>query len=121
MRSLIARAMMGDPRLLILDEPSAGLDLLAREQVLATVSAMLANPATAPTIMLIMHHVEELPPNTSNVLLLDAGTIADKGAPADVLKDAVLSRVYRCPLRVENDSGRYYLRVHPSAWRTLLD
>jgi iron complex transport system ATP-binding protein len=112
--------MMGEPSLLILDEPTAGLDLLAREQVLATVSTMLSNP-NSPTMLIITHHVEELPPATSNVLLLDAGKIADKGPPADVLKGAVLSNVYRCPLRVETDSGRYYVRVDPASWRTLLD
>jgi len=119
-RSLIARAMMGSPSLLILDEPTAGLDLLAREQVLATVSTMLSNP-DPPTVLIITHHVEELPPATSNILLLDGGKIADKGAPEDVLKDAVLSSVYRCPLRVEHDSGRYYVRPDPASWRALLD
>jgi iron complex transport system ATP-binding protein len=121
-RALIARAMMGNPRLLILDEPTAGLDLLARERVLATMSAMQSLPEwRRPTILLITHHIEELPPQTSNVLLLDEGKIAAKGVPVDVLRSEILSPVYRCPLRVEMDSGRYYLKVNPSAWPEMLD
>jgi iron complex transport system ATP-binding protein len=119
-RSLIARALMHRPRLLILDEPTAGLDLLAREQVLATVQSLLNDPRHAPTVLMITHHVEELPPATANVLLLDQGQVAAQGTPAEVLRTDVLSRVYRCPLNVINRSGRYYVQVDPSAWSELL-
>src|SRR5438045_2990468 len=80
------------PRLLLLDEPTAGLDLLAREQVLATVESLFATGSreaggaqAAPTVVLVTHHVEELPPATSGVLLLDEGKVAASGAPQEVL------------------------------------
>ena len=109
------------PKLLLLDEPTSGLDLLAREQVLATVQAMLRDPVHAPTVVMITHHVEELPPATSHVLLLDQGTIAGSGAPSSVLKSELLSRVYRCPLEVRQEGQRFYIQVDPSAWNSLID
>ena len=119
-RSLLARALASRPKLLLLDEPTAGLDLLAREQLLATVQAITASSA-APTVVLITHHVEELPPNTSNVLLLKDGAPAASGPPADVLRGDVLGPAYGCPLYVDRREGRWYVRVDPSAWRGLLD
>jgi iron complex transport system ATP-binding protein len=120
-RALIARALIIRPRLLLLDEPTAGLDLLAREQVLATVQSLLSHHAPPPTIVLITHHVEELGPATSDVLLLSDGTIAAHGSPAHVLREEVLSRVYRCPLRVHVEDDRYYVRVDPGGWGMLLE
>jgi iron complex transport system ATP-binding protein len=124
-RTLIARALALRPRLLLLDEPTAGLDLLAREQVLATVERLM-QPAgseeqhTPPTVLMITHHVEELPPATSHVLLLSEGAVAASGTPEQVLRADVLSRVYRCPLEVRRQGGRFYVEVHPAAWEDLL-
>ncbi|HTW94816.1 MAG TPA: ATP-binding cassette domain-containing protein [Tepidisphaeraceae bacterium] len=119
-RSLLARAMVRKPRLLLLDEPTAGLDLLAREQVLATVQQLCHSP-DAPTIVMITHHVEELPPATSDVLLLSGGIIAAHGAPSEVLRPEILSPVYGCPVEVSAAGARYYVQVHPEAWKQLLD
>lgn len=119
-RGLIARALVVKPRLLLLDEPTAGLDLLAREQVLATIQMMFQGRPNPTTVVLITHHVEELPPATSHVLLLDTGTVAAAGAPAEALRADILSKVYRCPLEVHQSNGRYRVEVHPAAWEALL-
>jgi iron complex transport system ATP-binding protein len=120
-RTLIARALAERPQLLLLDEPTAGLDLLAREQVLATVQRLVeSRDHEPPTVVLITHHVEELPPATSHMLLLSEGRVAAQGTPAEVLQADVLSRVYRCPLEVRRQGGRFYVEVQPTAWEDLL-
>lgn len=119
-RALLARALVQRPRLLLLDEPTAGLDLLAREQMLAALQDLFDAEAHPPAVVLITHHVEELPPATSRVLLLCDGQAAAAGAPADVLTEANLSRVYRCPVQVRRTGGRFYLEVHPNGWKELM-
>jgi iron complex transport system ATP-binding protein len=119
MRSLIARAIVTQPELLILDEPTSGLDVLARERVLATIQLLLESPA-APTIILITHHIEELPPTTSQVLLLADGQPAAVGVMNAVLRPDILSRTFGFPVEVRSSGGRYYLEVHPAAWKDLM-
>lgn len=120
MRTLIARALVVSPRLLMLDEPTAGLDLLAREQILATVQALFDAGREAPTVLFITHHLEELPPATSQVLILGDGKAISKGRPEQVLQAEVLSPVYGCPMQIRQEAGRYYVQVHPGAWQGIL-
>jgi iron complex transport system ATP-binding protein len=122
-RSLIARALVRRPGLLLLDEPTAGLDLLAREQVLGVVQRMFEparGEAPPPATVLITHHVEELPPATTDVILLSKGKIATRGTPEQVIRREILEPVYGCPLDVRRSNGRFYIEVHPRAWEGLL-
>jgi iron complex transport system ATP-binding protein len=77
-------------------------------------------PTPSPTVVMITHHTEELPPATSNVLLLADGAVAASGTPDQVLRDDVLGHAYRCPLSVTRQGGRYYTHVDASAWSALL-
>ncbi|HEY1684208.1 MAG TPA: ATP-binding cassette domain-containing protein [Tepidisphaeraceae bacterium] len=115
-RSLIARALVTKPELLLLDEPTAGLDLLAREQVLATVQRL----AGQLTILMITHHVEELLPATSNVLLLRQGRVVARGSMEEVLTNENLSAAYDCAVQVRKSAGRFYAEVSPEAWKEIV-
>lgn len=118
-RCLLARAMVRIPELLILDEPTAGLDVFAREHLLATID-QLHRSAEPPTILMVTHHVEEISPTASQVLLLASGRIAANGPPAEVITPERLSRALGCKVFVQKRSGRYWLEVLPEAWVDLL-
>ena len=118
-RALIARALVHKPELLILDEPTAGLDLRAREQVLATIEKILASE-NAPAVLMITHHVEELSPRTSQVLLMKNGKFVATGEPDQVINPETLSEVYGCKVYVKKSNGRFWLEVLPEAWLDLV-
>ena len=120
-RTLVARAFLRPPKLLLLDELTAGLDLLAREQVLAALQHISSMEQHATTMLMITHHLEELLPTTSQVILLSHGRSVACGPPADVLNSRSLSSAYECDVTVETVNGRFYPRVDPSAWGELLD
>jgi iron complex transport system ATP-binding protein len=105
-RALIARALMTDPELLLLDEPAAGLDLGGREDLVARLST-LANDADAPASVLVTHHVEEIPPGYSHGLLLRGGRVVASGLLDDVLTEENLSVTFGLPLAVQRRRGRY--------------
>lgn len=109
-RVLIARAVMSDPELLLLDEPSASLDLGSRENLLASLSAY-AKSEFAPAIVLVTHHVEEIPEGISHVLLLRSGRVVAAGPIERVLDAAHLSRAFGMPLIVQSQDGRYSARA----------
>jgi len=118
-RGLIARALVHRPELLILDEPTAGLDVAGREHVLATVERIVAGPRP-PAVLMITHHVEELSPRTSQVLLMRAGKITAAGKPADLITPERLSETFGCKVYVRRVHGRYWLEVLPEAWLDLV-
>lgn len=105
-RVLIARALMAKPRLLILDEPCAGLDPVARENFLRFLEK-LARQRGAPSLVLVTHHVEEITPAFSHTLLLRDGRVVAAGPRAEVLTSANLSTTFRARLRLGRTSGRY--------------
>jgi iron complex transport system ATP-binding protein len=105
-RALIARALMTDPELLLLDEPAAGLDLGGREDLVARLST-LANDPDAPASVLVTHHVEEIPRGYSHGLLLRGGRVVAAGLLDDVLTDENLSATFGLPLAVQKRRGRY--------------
>ncbi|GAB2474688.1 ABC transporter ATP-binding protein [Jatrophihabitans fulvus] len=109
-RVQIARAMMTDPELLLLDEPAAGMDLGGREDLLRRLSALAEDP-DAPASVLVTHHVEELPPGITHVLLLRGGRAVAAGLARDVLTAETLSETFGLSLTVERRGGRWYARA----------
>lgn len=109
-RLLIARALIAKPRLLILDEPSAGLDLLAREQLLYTLEK-LGRAAAAPTLILVTHHLDEIMPVFSHVLVLKEGHILAAGAKDQMLEPGLMSAAFGVPLEVTRNGSRYWAGI----------
>ncbi len=109
-RALIARALMTDPELLLLDEPAAGLDLGGREDLVSRLSTLAHDPE-APASVLVTHHVEEIPPGYTHGMLLRGGRVVAAGLLDDVLTDDTLSETFGLPLTVARRRGRF------TAWR----
>lgn len=109
-RVQIARAQMPDPELLLLDEPAAGLDLGAREDLVSRLAALAADPESA-TLVLVTHHVEEIPPGMTHALFMRDGRIVAGGPIEDVMTDVNLSATFGLPLHVSRtatlDGTRY--------------
>jgi iron complex transport system ATP-binding protein len=107
-RVLIARALMAHPQLLILDEPCAGLDPVAREKFLRFLET-LARRRRGPALVLVTHHVEEITPAFTHALMLRTGRVVAAGPRAEVLTSAHLSATFRARLRLGRTAGRYRL------------
>jgi iron complex transport system ATP-binding protein len=108
-RVLIARALMTDPELLLLDEPAAGLDLGGREDLVARLSTLALDP-DAPATVLVTHHVEEIPPGFTHALLLREGGVVAQGLLADVLTRENLSATFGQPLELQRAGDRFFAR-----------
>jgi iron complex transport system ATP-binding protein len=108
-RVQIARALMADPELLILDEPAAGLDLGGREDLVSTMS-VLATDSSSPAIVLVSHHVEEIPPGFTHVLMLRAGRVIAAGPLEATMTAENLSSTFAMSLTLALDGGRYTAR-----------
>lgn len=115
-RVQIARALMTDPELLLLDEPGAGLDLGGREDLVARLGE-IAGDVEAPALILITHHVEEIPPNFTDVLLLRDGAVVAQGPIEITLTAENLSKTFGMPLVLEQHGERYSARARPEEYR----
>jgi iron complex transport system ATP-binding protein len=115
-RVLIARALMPEPRLLLLDEPATGLDLPGREQLIEALDTLREEHPRLATV-LVTHHLEELPPGTDHALLLREGGALARGPVAEVLTDDLVSKCFDLPLALERREGRWSVRVARSRRR----
>ena len=109
-RALIARALLNDPPLLLLDEPTTGLDVAAREQFLRTVDRLHHTHPDLATI-LVTHHLEELPESTTHAALVSDGRILAAGPADEVLTTALVSRAFRFPIEIGHTAGRWTARA----------
>ncbi|MCA5893466.1 ABC transporter ATP-binding protein [Isoptericola sp. NEAU-Y5] len=109
-RVQIARALMTDPEILLLDEPGAGLDLAGREELVGALSE-LAGDEASPVLVLVTHHVEEIPPGFTHLLLLGQGTVQAAGQLGETLTADNLSEAFGMPLMVAHGGGRWLARA----------
>jgi iron complex transport system ATP-binding protein len=108
-RVLLARALMSEPGVILLDEPSAALDLGGRELLVDRLDVLAADPTTPP-VALVTHHVEEIPPSFTHLLVLKAGRILSAGPLTTTLDDALLSECFDMALTLERHGGRWSAR-----------
>lgn len=112
-RVLIARALISRPRMLLLDEPSTGLDIAAREQLLETVD-LLEQTHPEVALVLVTHHLEELPTTTTHALLLAHGRVVAQGEADAVLTTEHISEAFAHPIEVHHHDGRWSARARPT-------
>ena len=110
-RVQIARSLMADPELLLLDEPASSLDLGGREDLLKRIETF-ASDALAPATVIVTHHIEEIPSGTTHALLLKDGRAIAQGVIDSVISDANLTTAYGLPITVQNQGGRYFARAN---------
>jgi iron complex transport system ATP-binding protein len=109
-RVQIARALMPDPELLLLDEPAAGLDLGGREDLVTRLGRLADDPG-APTMVLVTHHPEEVPEGFTHAMLLRSGSVIAMGKVDEVFTEEHLSKSFGLPLTVDRQDGRWYARA----------
>jgi iron complex transport system ATP-binding protein len=109
-RTQIARALMTDPELMLLDEPTAGLDLGGREDLLGRLTELAEDP-DAPAMVLVTHHVEEIPPGFTHAMLLREGTVVAAGLLGETMTADNLSKTFGVPLVVQRNGDRYTARA----------
>ncbi len=113
-RVQIARALVAEPELLLLDEPAAGLDLGGRESLVADLDRLLAAP-DAPATVIVTHHLEELPAGVRDATLLRNGRVCATGPVDSVLTDHLVSRAFDIAVAVARVDGRWTARVRRRA------
>jgi iron complex transport system ATP-binding protein len=109
-RVQIARALMTDPELLLLDEPAAGLDLAGREALVGTLSELCSDP-NAPATVLVTHHVEEIPLGITHALLLKQGRVVASGPIEQTITAGLMSYTFDLPLEISRVNGRWAARA----------
>ena len=109
-RVQIARALMADPELLLLDEPASSLDLGGREDLLRRIESLSKDPL-APATVIVTHHIEEIPVGTTHALLLREGTVVAQGEVASVITDQNLTQAYGLAITVQTEGGRFFARA----------
>lgn len=107
-RVLMARALVNEPALLLLDEPTAGLDLGGREQLVATLMGLAE---TGPSTVLVTHHVEDIPPTSTHVLAINDGRVVARGPIGPTLTAEVMSETFSMPIELSRTDGRYTARA----------
>jgi iron complex transport system ATP-binding protein len=107
---LLARALMGQPELLLLDEPAAGLDLGARERLVARLGALAADPV-CPTLVLVTHHCEEIPPGFTHAALIRQGAMVASGPLEEIVTSELVSACFDLAVAVGRDDGRWWSRA----------
>jgi iron complex transport system ATP-binding protein len=107
---LLARTLMADPELLLLDEPAAGLDLGGRERLVGRLAALAADPGSPPAV-LVTHHVEEIPDGFEHVLLLRDGEVVAAGPVGEALRSETLSETFGLRLALGRTGGRWNCRA----------
>lgn len=110
-RTLIARALLADPPLLLLDEPSTGLDVAAREQLLATIDVLHEKHPELATI-LVTHHFEELPQSTTHAMLVKDGQILAQGGAESILTTDLVTECFAYPINIEHRNGRWLAQAN---------
>jgi iron complex transport system ATP-binding protein len=108
-RTMIARAVMTDPEILLLDEPAASLDLGSREELVRLLGEFATSP-TAPVIIMVTHHVEEIPPGFTHALVIAEGRIQSAGPIGSTLDSDTLSSAFGIPITVSRFAGRFAAR-----------
>lgn len=106
----LARALMNDPELVLLDEPAAGLDIAGRERLVRRLAQLASDPAT-PAMVFITHHAEEIPPGFTHALVLRAGKVVALGPIHEALSSTTLSSAFGLSLRLSEQDGRYTCRA----------
>ena len=116
-RVQIARALMTDPELMLLDEPAAGLDLGGREELVGALAELARDPRS-PVLVLVTHHVEEIPPGFTHVLLLRQGQVEAAGPLDEVLTAPNLSKAFGIELELDRHADRWAARAVPAQARS---
>jgi iron complex transport system ATP-binding protein len=106
----LARALMNEPELVLLDEPAAGLDVGGREALVRRLAQLAADPATPPLVF-VTHHAEEIPPGFTHALLLRAGAVVAQGPRPEALTSATMSAAFGLGLRLAEENGRFTCRA----------